>query len=218
MERRQFLKSITTGAALSILYQNHIFSSNKSQDSRREVSYYNKLTGNAVECLICPRHCHIPNQSRGYCGNKENDKGFYYSLVYSKPCTVNINDPIEKKPFFHFLPGATTYSLATVGCNLGCKFCQNWQISQATPEDSTSYNLSPSMVIEKAKSSKTPVIAFTYTEPIVFYEYMYDISSLARQQGLQSVMVSNGFINEEPLRALCQQLSAIKIDLKAFTE
>ncbi|MFH0887677.1 MAG: AmmeMemoRadiSam system radical SAM enzyme [Planctomycetota bacterium] len=217
MDRRQFLKSISAGAALSVLYQNHLFASNKSNETRREVSYYNKLAGDAVECLICPRRCHIPNHSRGYCGNKENDKGFYYSLVYSKPCTTNI-DPIEKKPFFHFLPGATSYSLATVGCNLGCKFCQNWQISQASPEESTSYDLPPAMVVEKAKSSKTPVIAFTYTEPIVFYEYMYDISSLAKQQGFHSVMVSNGTINEEPLLALCRQLSAVKIDLKAFTD
>lgn len=218
MKRRQFLKSISAGAALSLLYQNHLFSSNKSNETRREVPYYNKLAGNAVECLICPRRCHIPNHSRGYCGNKENDKGFYYSLVYSKPCTVNINDPIEKKPFFHFLPGATTYSLATVGCNLGCKFCQNWQIAMAQPEDVTTDDLPPAMVVEKAKSNKAPVIAFTYTEPIVFYEYMYDIASLARKEGLHSVMVSNGFINEEPLRALCQQLSAVKIDLKSFSD
>ena len=215
IKRRQFLKSISAGAALSVLCQNRIFPSNK--DNRKEVSYYNKLAGDAVECLICPRRCHIPNHSRGYCGNKENDNGFYYSLVYSKPCTINI-DPIEKKPFFHFLPAAKTYSLATVGCNLGCKFCQNWQISQAQPEDSNTYDLSPAMAVEKAKSNKTPVITFTYTEPTVFYEYVYDISLLARQQGLHSVMVSNGYINEEPLRALCRQLSAVKIDLKAFSE
>jgi pyruvate formate lyase activating enzyme len=217
MDRRQFLQSITAGAALSVLYQNRIFPTSKSNDSRKEVSYYNKLAGDAVECLICPRRCHIPKQSRGYCGNKENDNGFYYNLTYAKPCTVNV-DPIEKKPFFHFLPGATSYSLAAVGCNLGCKFCQNWQISQATPESLTTYDLAPNMAVEKAKSNDAPVIAFTYTEPTVFYDYMYDIASLAKKAGLHGVMVSNGYMNEEPLRALCRRLSAVKIDLKSFTD
>jgi pyruvate formate lyase activating enzyme len=217
INRRQFLKAIGTCTALSFLNSDYALSSDKPNDGLREVSFYKKLQDGVVQCLICPKHCRIVNQGRGYCGNKLNDNGFYYSLVYSRPCAINI-DPIEKKPFYHFLPGVQTYSLATAGCNFSCKFCQNWHISQAKPEEIKYFNLSPTDIVEEAKTKKIPVIAFTYGEPIVFYEYMYDIAQLARKHGIHSVMVSNGFINKEPFQKLCAQLSAVKIDLKGFTE
>ncbi|MDI6733662.1 MAG: AmmeMemoRadiSam system radical SAM enzyme [Planctomycetota bacterium] len=217
MKRRDFLKSAGICTTLSLVDFYNIFPSDRQDNNRYEVPYYKKLTGGMVECLICPKRCKIVNQGRGYCLNKVNDNGFYYSLVYSRPCTINI-DPIEKKPFYHFLPGSASYSLSTAGCNFGCRFCQNWQISQASPEELKGYYLSPTKVVEKVKEAKIPVIAFTYGEPIVFYEYMYDIAALARKQGIHNVMVSNGFINEEPLRELCQHLSAVKVDLKAFTD
>lgn len=186
-----------------------------AKESLHEASYYFKLDNKEVNCVLCPRRCIIPDGKRGYCGVRENEDGVLYSLVYAKPCSVHI-DPIEKKPLFHFLPGSKTLSLATVGCNLKCKFCQNWQISQASPEDVQAVDLTPEQVVEKAKEAHAPVIAYTYTEPTVYYEYMIDIARLARKAGIKNVMHSAGFINEEPLRALCPYLDAANIDLKGF--
>ncbi|HAJ56874.1 MAG TPA: AmmeMemoRadiSam system radical SAM enzyme [Candidatus Omnitrophica bacterium] len=186
-----------------------------SGDVLHEASFYFKLDNKQVNCVLCPRRCVIPDGRRGFCGVRENRGGTLYSLVYSKPCAVHI-DPIEKKPLFHVLPGSTAFSLATVGCNLRCKFCQNWQISQASPEDVVPLDLSPEEVIRHIKESGSPVIAYTYTEPTVYYEYMFDIARLARAAGIKNVMHSAGFINEEPLRRLCPYLDAANIDLKGF--
>ena len=229
MDRRQFIKSAAGCAAISLIGRDSLINQTatgsggiyatdeSSKEFRKEVAYYKKLNDGVVECLTCPKKCKVLNQARGICGNKLNDDGVYYSLVYSKPCTINI-DPIEKKPLFHFRPGADAYSLSTAGCNFGCNFCQNWQISQSKPEQIDSYNLTPNQIVAQAKKSDSKVIAFTYGEPVVFYEYMSDIASLARKEGIHSVMISNGYINQEPLKELCKHLSAVKIDLKAFTE
>ncbi len=180
-----------------------------------EASYYFKLDNKQVNCVLCPRRCVIAEGKRGFCGVRENIGGVLYSLVYAKPCSIHI-DPIEKKPLFHVLPGSRAFSLATVGCNLKCKFCQNWQISQASPEDVSVVTLYPEEVIKKVKESGSPVIAYTYTEPTIYYEYMFDIAKLARAAGIKNVMHSAGFINEEPLRKLCPYLDAANIDLKGF--
>jgi pyruvate formate lyase activating enzyme len=186
-----------------------------SSEVLHEASFYFKLDDKIVNCVLCPRRCVIAEGKRGFCGVRENRGGTLYSLVYAKPCSLHI-DPIEKKPLFHVLPGSTAFSLATVGCNLRCKFCQNWQISQASPEDVVPISLSPEEVIKKVKESGSPVIAYTYTEPTVYYEYMFDIAKLARAAGIKNVMHSAGFINEEPLRRLCPYLDAANIDLKGF--
>ena len=144
-------------------------------------------------------------------------EGAYYTLVHSRVCALNV-DPIEKKPMFHFLPGTKAYSLATAGCNVECKFCQNWQISQYRPEQVESIKLTPEDVVKDAKTSGSKTIAYTYSEPVVFYEYMFDTARLGNDHGLKSVMISNGYIQEKPLMELCQYLSAVKIDLKSFTE
>ncbi|MFA5794701.1 MAG: AmmeMemoRadiSam system radical SAM enzyme [Candidatus Brocadiia bacterium] len=183
-----------------------------------KAAFYDRLKDNAVECLVCPRKCRVPPGGRGVCGNKENREGKFYSLVHSYPCTVTLSDPIEKKPFFHFLPGAKTLSLSTSGCNLSCKFCQNWEISQAKPEDVRSVYVPPDKIIGMARENKLLVVAFTYAEPTVYYEYMYDIAGLCRKNDIKPVMVSNGYIKEEPLKKLCTQLSAVKIDLKSFSD
>ncbi|MFA5039541.1 MAG: AmmeMemoRadiSam system radical SAM enzyme [Candidatus Omnitrophota bacterium] len=188
-----------------------------ASEKPHQASYYQKLENKIVQCLLCPRQCVISDKQRGFCGVRENQGGELYTLVYGKPCSLHL-DPIEKKPLFHVLPGARTFSLATVGCNLKCKFCQNWQISQASVEDVAVLSLSPEQVVEKARESGAPVIAYTYTEPTVFYEYMFDIARLARKAGLKNVMHSAGFINEEPLRKLCPYLDAANIDLKGFSE
>ena len=146
-----------------------------------------------------------------------NKDGRLYSLVYGKPCAVHV-DPIEKKPFFHFLPGTTAFSIATAGCVLNCKFCQNWQISQAKPEDTDTYDLPPDKVVGQAISHKCRSVTYTYTEPTVFYEYMYDTAVIAGKQGLKNTVHSCGYIKEMPLRKLSKHMDAADIDLKAFTE
>jgi pyruvate formate lyase activating enzyme len=127
-------------------------------------------------------------------------------------------DPVEKKPLYHFLPGSKAFSIATVGCNIECRFCQNWEISQFTPEQRPHYPLPPKEVVRLAREKGCKSIAYTYTEPVIFYEYMYDCAKEGRRQGVKSVMISNGYIQEEPLRNLIPVLDGVKIDLKAFTE
>ncbi len=188
-----------------------------SAQGLHEASYYTSLGEKLVQCVLCPRQCVIAPKKRGFCGVRENQGGVLYTLVYGKPCSLHV-DPIEKKPLFHVLPGAKAFSLATVGCNLKCKFCQNWHISQALPEEVAVKSLSPQEVVDEVKKSGAPVIAYTYTEPTIYFEYMLDIAKLAEKEGILNVMHSAGFINEEPLRELCPYLSAANIDLKGFND
>jgi len=188
-----------------------------SEKLLKEAMYYEKWDNKIVHCLLCPRKCVIPDKQRGFCGVRENRNGILYTLVYAEPVTINI-DPIEKKPLFHVLPGSYAFSVATVGCNLKCKFCQNWQISQARPGEVKSMHVSPAELVEKVKRSGAPVIAFTYTEPTIFFEYMLETAKLAHKAGLRNVMHSAGFINPEPLKEICKYLDAANIDLKGFTQ
>ncbi|MDD5218515.1 MAG: AmmeMemoRadiSam system radical SAM enzyme [Candidatus Omnitrophica bacterium] len=171
----------------------------------------------AIQCTLCPRGCTMAEYERGRCKVRVNKGGQLYTLVYGKPCAVHI-DPIEKKPFFHFLPATAILSIATAGCCLECKYCQNWEISQAWPEETINQDLSPEAVVKGAVASRCRSIAYTYTEPTIFYEYMYDTSVLARRMGLRNVSVTCGYINPEPLRELCQVLDAANVDLKGFTD
>ncbi len=150
---------------------------------------------------------------RGDCRARGNIDGELTTLVYGNPCAVHV-DPIEKKPLFHVLPGSASFSIATAGCNLHCRFCQNWEISQRPPEETENYDLPPEKVVAAAGDRDCRSIAYTYNDPIVFYEYMYDTSVLARKQGLKNVMVTAGYINEKPLRELCPVIDASNVDLK----
>ena len=179
--------------------------------------HYKKLEEDRVECEICPRECKVAPKERGYCGVRENEGGVYKTLVYGRVCSANV-DPIEKKPLSHFLPGTRALSIATAGCNVECKFCQNWEISQFRPEQIRDMNLQPEALVSEARTRKIESIAFTYSEPVVFYEYAHDTAKLAKEKGVASVMISNGYIKEKPMAQLCDHLSAVKIDLKAFTE
>lgn len=183
----------------------------------RLASHFTALDREEIRCELCPRRCLVPNGKRGFCRVRENRKGKYYSLVYGNPAAAHL-DPIEKKPFFHVLPGTTAFSLATAGCNFQCKFCQNWEVSQVSPEDLYNYDLPPESVVKKAGETRARSVAYTYVEPVVFYEYMYDTGKLAKEKGLLNVFHSNGFINPDPLRSLCRMLSAANIDLKGFTD
>jgi pyruvate formate lyase activating enzyme len=189
----------------------------QSAGTEREVYFYDKLPDKMVQCQICPKKCKVGDAERGFCGNKENHGGKYVSLAYGNPCSIN-NDPIEKKPLFHFLPGTNAFSLAAAGCNFDCKFCQNWEISQSRPEQTRTIDLPPARAAEAAQQAGSRSIAYTYSEPTVFYEYMYDCAVAGRKRGLRNVMISNGYINPKPMRKLCKTLDAVKIDFKAFTE
>jgi len=176
-----------------------------------------KKEKDSVRCLLCPRNCLIKGGSVGFCGVRQNQDGRLYSLVYAKPASIAV-DPIEKKPFYHFLPGSSALSIGTVGCNLACQFCQNWTLSCARPEDTdVSETVQPEEIVAMAKKQGCPVIAYTYNEPTIFYEYMLDTAKLARKAGLKNVIVSNGYIEQEPLKELCKHIDAANIDLKAFS-
>lgn len=226
IKRRDFLKFSLVGSSLFLAGKNPapswpLFSSPPLSEGAElswvEARYYEKLPDREIKCQLCPRFCQLGDKERGFCGVRENKDGRYYTLVYGKVASLNV-DPIEKKPFFHFLPGSQALSLATAGCNLSCRFCQNWEISQMRPEQVRNINLPPEAVVTTAENQGCPVIAYTYSEPVIFYEFMYDTSLLARRKGLKNVVVSAGYINPQPLADLLKVVEAVKIDLKAFNQ
>ncbi len=170
-----------------------------------------------VQCQLCPKQCLIQPGQSGECRVRVNIDGQLQTVVYGYPCSIHI-DPIEKKPFFHFLPATQTLSLATVGCNLHCKNCQNWEISQANPEDSQAYFCPPEKLVALAKSNNCPSLSYTYTDPVVYYEYALDSSKLAKVSGLRNTLVTAGYINKEPLKQLLKFVDAARIDLKSMSE
>jgi len=170
-----------------------------------------------VECQLCPRHCRLTNGQRGDCRARMNIDGRLMSLVYGRPCAVHV-DPIEKKPMFHVLPQSGSFSIATAGCNGHCKYCQNWQISQREPEDTINHDLPPEAVVRSALKNQCRSIAYTYTEPIIFFEYMFDTAKIAHQNNLLNVMVTAGYIEQQPLKDLCAVIDAANVDLKAITD
>ena len=190
---------------------------NRPEGRVREARYYEKIGEKKIVCKLCPHECRIADLERGTCGVRENRDGIYYTLVYGNPCSVHV-DPIEKKPMFHYYPATRAFSIATAGCNFVCRFCQNWEISQKRPEQLKSIDLDPREVIETARRYRCRSVAHTYTEPVIFFEYMLDCAIEGKRRGIPSVMISNGYIQEKPMRELCQYLGAVKIDLKAFTE
>jgi pyruvate formate lyase activating enzyme len=182
-----------------------------------EAKNWAALDDRTVQCRLCPNYCVLTNGKKGRCGDRINIDGKLYTLVYARPVAVHI-DPIEKKPFTHFLPGTTSFSIATAGCNLGCIFCQNWQISQSRPEDAQSVVLPPLEAVKLAKKNNCSSIAYTYTEPTVFYEYMLDTAKLAKANGIRNVMHTCGYINPKPLKELLKYMDAVNVDLKGFSE
>ena len=180
-----------------------------------EAMWYEKLAGGLVHCQLCPNSCRLPEGQIGLCRVRKNVGGKLYSLSYGQVAAVHV-DPIEKKPFFHVLPGERAFSLATPGCNMRCLFCQNWEISQSFPWEVATTPTTPEAVVEAALRSGAKAIAFTYSEPTIFYEYVRDIAKLAKAKGLKTLVVSNGYIRPEPLKALLPFIDAYKVDFKAF--
>jgi pyruvate formate lyase activating enzyme len=183
----------------------------------REAMYYEKIDKNTIQCQLCPRHCVLKNGMRGFCRAREPREGKHYSLVYANPTAVHV-DPIEKKPLFHFLPATDAFSIATAGCNFRCKYCQNWQISQFPPEETFNYFLPPKDVVKKAIKYNCKTIAYTYTEPSIFYEYMLDTAKIAKIEGIKNIYHSNGSLNPKPVEELAFYLDGANIDLKGFTQ
>jgi len=231
MNRRDFLKttcmatlsaSMGTIASLSLAQTStSVLAARGAIPTKGFVSPHKALfytrKGNNLVCLLCPFQCSLSQGERGRCQVRENKNGELITMAYANPCAVHV-DPIEKNPLFHFLPEIKCLSVATAGCTFRCKYCQNWQISQSSPEETTNFQFTPKMVVDKAIKNKCQAIGYTYAEPTVFFEYMLDISQTAKKNGLRNVYHSNGFISQEPLKKLCLYLDAANIDLKGFTE
>jgi pyruvate formate lyase activating enzyme len=216
LSRREFLKKaflIPLGLGAT-----HLFARDgKGFINKKEAYYYKKLAKKRVKCLNCPHECVLAPGERGFCKVRENRNGILYTLVYGNVCAAHI-DPVEKKPLFHFLPTSEALSVATAGCNFRCQYCQNWDISQRSPEETVNYNFPPKEAVNVARKEGITSIAYTYNEPSVFYEYMFDTAKLARKNGIRSIAVTNAFLNPAPLRQLCKWLDAASVTLKWSTD
>jgi len=186
----------------------------------KEALFYTKSKDNTVDCSLCNHRCHIKEGLYGMCNVRMNKGGMLYSLNYGKVVAANV-DPIEKKPLFHFLPGSKSYSIACVGCNFQCGFCQNWQISQAKIAKELNlfeYRLTPEAIVDAALSNGCRSISYTYTEPTVYFEFAYDCVRQAKEQGLPNVFVTNGYMSKESINSIGPYLDAVNVDLKSFRE
>ena len=182
-----------------------------------EARWWEAMPDGRLHCYLCPRHCHIGEGQAGFCFIRKNEAGRLLQLGYGRPAALQI-DPIEKKPLNHFFPNTRVFSMGTAGCNMGCFFCQNWDISKAKSDQVNAAHLTPEQVVLTAINYRTPSIAFTYNEPTIWAEYVIDIARVAREYGLNTVMVSNGYITREAFFDVYQHIDAANIDLKAFTE
>ncbi|MEE8317783.1 MAG: AmmeMemoRadiSam system radical SAM enzyme [Candidatus Omnitrophota bacterium] len=185
----------------------------------KEAMLYKNLEDGKIECFLCSHRCKIPPDRFGICGVRKNKEGRLYTHAYGEVIASHV-DPIEKKPLYHFLPGSDSYSIATIGCNFRCSFCQNWQISQAAGrgEVLSGYELKPEEVVREAKKNNCKSISYTYTEPTIFFEYAYETARIAKKEGLYNNFVTNGYMTEESLEKIRPYLDACNVDLKAFTE
>ena len=230
MSRRDFFKrAILAGAGIALgayglsrllkdepRVQEQMRSDSSLWKWSKEAYHYVKL-GENVKCRVCPNECILSEGMRSVCGNKTNHQKTLYTLAYGNPCAAHI-DPVEKKPLFHFLPDTLAFSIATAGCNFNCLNCQNWEMSQRMPEETLNMDMMPEVVVEEAVKNNCRSIAFTYTEPTAFFEYMYDISQIAQERNVKALWITNGYMNEEPLRDLCRYIDGANVDLKNFKE
>jgi len=236
MSRKEFLKTLSIGATGLLCASGAYGFSSKNDKGAKSVKgrifkgdapskpwkwsiegFHYASDGKNVQCQVCPNRCYLEPGDRSICRSKVNIGGKLYSLAYGNPCSVHV-DPIEKKPLFHFYPSTSIFSIATAGCNFRCLNCQNWEISQRRPEDLQHADLFPDDVVREAKKRNIPSIAYTYSETITYYEYTFDTARSARDAGIKNVIVSNGYINEEPLLRLTRYLDGANIDLKSFDD
>jgi pyruvate formate lyase activating enzyme len=223
INKRDFLKCSALASGACFLGLNKVQAATNFIHSKEDLWKWSKLskyfieTPRGAKCLICPNECTLKEDEPGDCRSRINYQGKIYSIGYGNPCSLHV-DPIEKKPLYHFLPESKAFSLAVAGCNLACLNCQNWQISQVSPKETRNYDLMPNDVYKQAAHYNCKSIAYTYSEPIAFYEYFLDSSKIARANGIKNVMVSAGYINEKPLREVAQYVDAANIDLKSFED
>ncbi len=197
---------------LGAYFNNKLFF--EKDKSIKEAMFYEKID-HGILCKLCPRNCYLTEGIRGKCRVRMNSGNKLYAMSYAKPAAMNI-DPIEKKPVFHLKPGTWSFSIATKGCNLRCAFCQNWALSQFNPEESNQQIVTPHQIVELAMKNNCASISYTYSEPVIFYEYVYDTAKIAKENGIYNILVSAGYIEKEPLEKLLPYLDIIKIDLKGF--
>lgn len=220
LSKRDFIKkcaAVSTG--MMCIPCSGIFSESATDRTsiyKREAMFQEE-TPRGIMCRICPNECVLKEGEVSQCNNRKVRKSKLYTLAFGNPCSVNV-DPMEKKPLYHFLPGTRAFSIATAGCNLVCLNCQNWTISQTSPDKTRNYDLMPDKVVEECISKGCRTIAYTYSEPVTFYEYVYETAILARKAGIKNIVKSNGYINPEPLKKLCGVIDGANIDLKSFNE
>lgn len=175
------------------------------------------LPGDKIRCHLCPRLCVIPMEETGFCRTRLNDRGQLYTLIYGSVTSMAI-DPVEKKPLYHFLPGSDTFSIGTAGCNLACRHCQNWTISQVNIDEVDHENMSPERVVELAQKYRCPSISYTYSEPSIWFEFVYDTAKIAHAAGIYNIYVTNGYMSIEAWDEIKPYLTAANVDVKAFSD
>ncbi len=218
MDKRTFLKTGLCGTACTLLAPSHAWAGGKDKPWKWSLkAMYQVETPKGIRCQICPNECTLKEGELSDCRNRRVYDGVLHTIAYGNPCAVHV-DPIEKKPLNHFYPESEAFSIATAGCNLACLNCQNWTISQSSPEQTKNYDLFPDQVVEQARKYNCLSIAYTYSEPITWYEYMYHTSQAAREAGIKNVLVSAGYINRDPLLKLCSVIDAANIDLKSMDD
>ncbi|NOR25633.1 MAG: AmmeMemoRadiSam system radical SAM enzyme [Desulforhopalus sp.] len=215
--RRLFLRGSLFATAAFCLGCEGRSAEAKTESWHREARFYEKRAEGRVNCRLCFRKCVIRQGGRGFCRNRENRDGILYSLVYGRPAALQL-DPIEKEPMFHNLPGTTILCTGTASCNFRCKFCHNWHLSQRTFEELEPYSrkMSPEDIVDRVIKREAG-LSFTYNEPTVFFEFMYDIARLGREKGLNTIFHTNGGMQAEPMKALLLQMKGVTVDLKGFT-
>lgn len=218
--KRDFLKKCFVFSAGMVCFPNGVLARDFSDgipDIYKKIALFQDETARGIMCRICPNECVLKEGEISKCNNRKVYKSKLYTMAYGNPCSVNV-DPVEKKPLYHFLPGSRAFSIATAGCNLVCLNCQNWSISQTSPDKTRNIDLLPAQVVEASIKNNCSSIAYTYSEPTTFYEYAFETATLARKAGIKNIIKSNGYINEEPLKKLCSVMDGANIDLKAFSE
>jgi pyruvate formate lyase activating enzyme len=219
ISKREFLRRCAAfSAGVICLPQGLVFGKGEADQSvYRKEAMFQEETARGIMCRICPNECVLKEGEISKCNNRKVFRSKLYTMAYGNPCSAAI-DPIEKKPLYHFLPGSRAFSIATAGCNFVCLNCQNWTISQTSPDKTRNIEMMPEKVVEVCEKSKCMSIAYTYSEPNTFYEYAFDTATIAKERGIRNVFKSNGYIYPEPLKKLCTVLDAANIDLKSITE
>lgn len=220
LSKRDFLKkSLALSAGLMCLPYRNAFSSisTEKQVLFKKIALFQEETARGIMCRICPNECVLKEGELSKCNNRRVQNSKLYTMAYGNPCSVNV-DPVEKKPLYHFLPGSKAFSIATAGCNLVCLNCQNWTISQTSPDKTRNFDMMPEAVVKESIKNNCSSIAYTYSEPVTFYEYAFETATMARDFGVKNIFKSNGYINTEPLKKICTVLDAANIDLKAINE